>query len=79
MGVGRGGTAGTIDVEADMALVVGREEAGEESVFARCRVGTVSSVSVLCRVSGISCEGLFALGLDWDVPEVIARCKLWGA
>jgi hypothetical protein len=61
--VGSGGTAGTDGVEADMELVVGREAAGEESVFARCRPGKVRSVSVLCRGSGISCDGLFDLDL----------------
>ena len=73
--VGRGGTAGAVDTE----LVVGREQAGEESVFARCRAGKVRSVSVLCRGSGISWEGLFDFGLDWDVAEVIERCTVWGA
>jgi len=32
----------------------------------------------LCRDSGISCDGLFDLGLSWGVTEVIAHCKLCG-
>ena len=74
--MGSGGIAGVVGVVAE--LVVGREAAGEESVFARCRSGKVRSVSVLCRGSGISCGGLFDLGPSWDFAEVIARCKLWG-
>jgi len=37
------------------------------------------SVSVLCRETGISCDGLFDLCLSWDVAEVVARCKILGA
>ena len=40
---------------------------------------SVRSVSVLCHDLGISCDGLFDLGLSWDVAEVVTHYKLWGA
>jgi len=62
--MGSGGTAGAVQSGVDVELVVGREEAGEESVFACSRTGKARSVSVLCHDLRISCDGLFDLGLS---------------
>ena len=58
--MGSGGTAGAARIEADVELVVGREEAGEESVFARCRTGKARSVSLLWYFVRRSVYGVLA-------------------
>ena len=58
--VGSGGTAGAARIEADVGLVVGREEVGEESVFARRRTGKARSVSLLWYFVRRSVYGVLA-------------------